>query len=134
MMANSPLYIAGVGVSRVDAAISNALAHELGVSAAVKALLDAGVTYDDIDHSVVCFLDDHVKIPKSGLESFGKTGSSVSEVDCYSGLFAASQAIKSGYADCVLMIGLDEVIPASSRVSLASALTGYIGHFSEASS
>ena len=116
-------YVAGVGVTLVDvsSAKSNHILSELAISAGTKALLDAGVTYGDVNQSIACFLDQDLKIPKACFATFGKTGSSTCEVDSYSGFNIASQLVKSGYADCVLMTGLDKVF----WTSLVAIATGY---------
>ena len=116
-------YVAGVGITLVDAssARSNHILSELAISAGMKALLDAGVTYGDVNQSVACFLDQDLNIPKACFATFGKTGSSSCEVDSYSGFNIASQSVKSGYASCVLMIGLDKVF----WTLLVATATGY---------
>lgn len=108
-MQNPRAYIAGVGVSHIKATSSNVALDALMVSAGVKALLDAGVTYDDVDQSVACFFDQDLKATKSGFETYGKTGTPVSEVECFSGLYTAIQYVRGGDANCVLMVGVDKV-------------------------
>lgn len=108
-MQNSGAYIAGVGVHHIKATSSNVALDALMVSAGVKALLDAGVTYDDVDQSVACFFDQDLKATKAGFETYGKTGTPVYEVECFSGLYTAIQLVRSGDANCVLMVGVDKV-------------------------
>ena len=108
-MPDPSVYIAGVGISHLKRSISNAAIDELALSAGTKALLDAGLTYNDVKHSVACFLPDELKISKTSFATFGKTGTPVSEVDCYSALFATSQCIKSGHPNCAMMVGFDKV-------------------------
>ena len=106
-MASPAVYIAGVGAAISD---NNSSRDEPVISAVTKALLDAGVTYGDVDSSVACSLDaDSLKVPKQCLDTFGKTGAPISEVECYSGLHTASQFLKSGHSNCVLMVGFDKV-------------------------
>jgi acetyl-CoA acetyltransferase len=108
-MATPAVYIAGVGAAISSDPSTAALDKEI-VSAVTKALLDAGVTYGDVDSSIACFLgNEGLKVPKSSLDTFGKTGAPVSEVECYAGLHTASQFLKSGHSNCVLMVGFDKV-------------------------
>lgn len=107
-MASPAVYIAGTGASITEKPTSGLNNHV--ISAVTKALLDAGVTYGDIDSTIACFLrDEDLKVQKSCLDTFGKTGAPVSEVDCYAGLHTASQFLKSGHSNCVLMVGFDKV-------------------------
>ena len=103
------MYVAGVGISYLNTTTTDAALNELAISAGTKALLDAGITYGDVDLSLACFLDHTLKIPKACFNAFGKTGSPAAEVDCYSGFFGAAQYVGSGHAQCALMIGFDKV-------------------------
>ena len=108
-MAAPAVYIAGVGAA-VTSDKSTAAINKQIISAVTKALLDAGVTYGDVDSSIACFLGDNgLRVPKSSLDTFGKTGAPVSEVECYAGLHTGSQFLKSGHSNCVLMVGFDNV-------------------------
>lgn len=107
-MVSPPVYIAGVGISYLQQSTSEAAINDVAISAGTKALLDAGLTYNEVKHSVACFLGSDLRISKASFASYGKTGTPVSEVDCYSALFATSQCIKSGHPDCAMMIGFDK--------------------------
>lgn len=100
-------FIAGVGTSRLES--SNADLDDLAISAGTKALLDAGVTYTDVDQSIACVLEDGIKVRKPLFDMFGITGAAVSEVNSSSGLFTAIQNVRTGQADVVLIIGFDKV-------------------------
>lgn len=108
-MQDSKVYIAGVGISHSAQSVSKSGLRDLSISAGTKALLDAGVTYGDVNESIACFLGDDLKVDKAAFNSFGKTGAAVCEIDCYSSLFAATQFVKSGHSHCAMMIGLDRV-------------------------
>lgn len=95
----SPVHIAGVGIS-----IDKTISENLSVAAGTKALLDAGLTYSDIDLSVTC-----PQIPRSCLRAFGRQGGSTIEVDNDSALVAAVQYIRSGTSQCALVLGFDQV-------------------------
>ena len=108
-MASPPVYIAGVGISHLKGRVSDSNIEDLAISAGTKALLDAGVTYGEVKNSIACFLGDDLKVSKRVFTSFGKTGTPITKVECHSGLFVGSQAIRSGNSDCVLVVGFDQV-------------------------
>lgn len=106
-MANPAVYIAGVGATISSDGSST---NDYIVSAVTKALLDAGVTYSDVDSTITGIVaEGGLKVPKSALDTFGKTGAPVSEVECYAAFHTASQFLKSGHSNCVLMVGFDKV-------------------------
>ena len=107
-MASPAVFIAGVGATISSDGSST---NDQIISAITKALLDAGVTYSDVDQSIAGFVaEGGLKVPKSTLDTFGKTGAPVSEVECYTALHTASQFLKSGHSNCVLMVGFDKVL------------------------
>lgn len=116
-MPSSTAHIVGVGISGPE---TNPSLHECAITATTKALLDAGITYSNVDHSIACFDDTHerLRISRTTLESFGLEGSAVSEVDNHSGLFTAVQSIRSGQAECALVVGVDRVSNAGPLVGL----------------
>lgn len=114
-MATPPVYIAGVGISHLKGRVSDSNVEELAVSAATKALLDAGVTYGEVNNSIACFLGDDLKASKKVFQSWGTTGTPITKVECHSGVYIGSQAIRSGNSNCVLVVGFDQV---SSSVEL----------------
>lgn len=108
-MSNS-VYIAGVGITHPkNGSQSTSSLNDTILSAGTKALLDAGVTYNDVKASIACFLDRNLTIGRNSFETFGRTGTPVYKVDNYSGLHVASQFVRSGTADCVMVIGFDQV-------------------------
>ena len=106
----SSTHIAGIGVSGLeDTESSGATIDELAISAATKALLDAGITYNDIDQSIACSQDEHTRLRRSCLEVFGMKGAPICEADNHSGLFMAVQCIRSGQSNCALLVSVDQV-------------------------
>ena len=106
-MANPAVYVAGVGATISSDGFASS---EHIVSAVTKALLDAGVTYSDVDSTITGFVaDGGLKVAKSSLDVFGKTGAPVSEVECFAAFHTATQFLKSGHSNCVLMVGFDKV-------------------------
>lgn len=116
-MRASLAHIAGVGISGT----ADSPLHELALSAGAKALLDAGVTYSDIDQSVACSSDEKLRVPRSVFDTFGLNGAPVCEVDNQSALFTAVQCIRSGQRNCALILGTDRVSTAGSIQSTYKA-------------
>ncbi|KEF58856.1 uncharacterized protein A1O9_03699 [Exophiala aquamarina CBS 119918] len=88
----------------------------LAVEAAVKALIDAGITYDEVDQGVGAYVYGDSTCAQRVFYSLGITGIPIFNVNnwCSSGstaLWLANQAIKSGSANCVLVIGFDKMYP-----------------------
>lgn len=108
-MGGPAVYIAGVGQTDMQDAVSTTAVHDALISAGTKALLDAGVTYGEVNQSIACFLDQNLKVDKTSFDTYGKTGAPVCEVDCYSGLYVGGQFVKSGHSNCVLVVGFDQV-------------------------
>lgn len=91
---------------------------ELGIEAGTKALLDAGITYDDVQQGVAayCYGDS-----TSGQRVFYSLGMSQIPLynvnnNCSTGstaLFLGRQLIKGGLADCILCIGFEKMEPGS---------------------
>lgn len=89
---------------------------DLAVAAGVKALLDAGITYDEVDQGIGCYVYGDSTCAQRVFYSLGMTGIPIFNVNnwCSSGstgIWLANQAIKSGSADCVLVIGFDKMYP-----------------------
>ena len=113
VMADATAYIVGIGVTPwgwprdliLPLKTQNA-AIQLSMSAGIKALLDAGITYESVDHAFMCdCMGDDTSVPYK----FGRTGIPIQRTGAESGLFAASRLIKTGSADCVLLLSVDKV-------------------------
>ena len=101
--------IAGVGLSSSAQGVSKS-AYDLAISAGTKALLDAGLNYEDVEHSVGSGLGGGSTSMAAICRSFGITGRPISEVDESSALYVGSTLINAGRAECVLMIGYEKVL------------------------
>lgn len=99
----SQVHIAGIGVTTAP---DRAQPDNTAISAATKALLDAGITYADVETSFACFLDD-LRVSSSCFDTFGKRGAPIYQIDNHAGLLAASQSIQSRQSDCALLVGID---------------------------
>ena len=117
-------FVAGVGMTpfnspKKSASLASDPASDyfdLAVEAAVKALLDAGITYDDVDQGIGCYVFGDSTCAQRVFYGLGMTGIPIFNVNNYcssgsTGLWLANQAIRSGAADCVLVIGFDKMYP-----------------------
>ena len=113
-MPDPPVFIAGIGISlwswprtSLPGIKTKSATHQLAISAGTKALLDAGVSYDTVDHAIGC--GDLRGSSSDVFYTFGKTGIPIHEVDNDSGVYTAYHFIKSGSSHCILVIGIDQV-------------------------
>lgn len=117
-------FVAGVGMTPFNSPKKSAsLASnpdsdyfDLAVEAGVKALLDAGITYDKVDQGVGCYVFGDSTCGQRVFYGLGMTGIPIINVNNYcssgsTGIWLANQAIRSGDADCVLVIGFDKMYP-----------------------
>lgn len=102
----SRAHIAGVGLA--TSKDDQDSIDKLTVSATTKALLDAGVTYGNVDECVACF-HHGLRISPSAFDPLGQMGAPICEVNNSFGLSAAIQSIQSRRANCSLVVGLDGV-------------------------
>jgi len=93
---------------------------ELGYEAAVKALLDAHLSYDDVDRAVACYVFGDSTCGQRVLYQLGMTGVPVHNVNnnCATGsagLALARDFVGGGLADCVLVVGFEKMAPGRLR-------------------
>ena len=123
-MSRPDVYIAGVGMTPFQSPKKSAANtsnpegdyFNLAVSACIKALLDAGINYDDVDQGVGCYVFGDSAGAQRVFYTLGMTGIPVYNVHNYcsagsTGLYMANQFIQAGAADCVLVIGFDKMYP-----------------------
>ena len=112
-MPSRTAYIAGVGLSSSNPSKSasgvSENACDLAISAGTKALLDAGLNYEDVEHSVGSGLAAGSTSMIDVCRRFGRTGRPISEVDESSALYIGASLIKAGRAECIMMIGYEKV-------------------------
>jgi sterol carrier protein 2 len=121
---SSKTFVAGVGMTPFKSPKKSASSSrnpdsdyfDLAVEAAVKALLDAGVTYDDVDSGVGCYVFGDSTCAQRVFYALGMTGIPLCNINNYcssgsTGIYLANQAIKSGQASCVLVVGFDKMYP-----------------------
>lgn len=111
-------YILGVGLTRFQKPRGLVDYTSLGLEACVKALLDAGVTYDSVSLAVACYVYGDSTAGQRVLYQLGLTGIPVYNVNnnCSTGatgLNLARDMIRSGQAKCALVVGFEKMAPGS---------------------
>lgn len=105
MAPETKVFIAGVGFSPVsskDARSRDSIASQ--VSAATKALLDAGVTYDDVQGGVTSS-----ELGTGAFQSFDEEGISIDEVESGTEFLNSLKLVSNRGSRCVLMVAGEEV-------------------------
>ncbi|KAK7035272.1 hypothetical protein VNI00_012039 [Paramarasmius palmivorus] len=90
----------------------------MGLEAATKALLDAGITYDQIEQAVVGYCYGDSTSGQRALYNLGLTGIPITNVNnnCSTGstaLFHANNSVRFGQAECALALGFERMKPGS---------------------
>ncbi|KAG6878675.1 hypothetical protein C0992_007689 [Termitomyces sp. T32_za158] len=90
----------------------------MGLEAATKALLDAGITYDQVESAYVGYCYGDSTCGQRALYNLGMTGIPVVNVNnnCSTGssaLFLANTAVKYGQTECSIALGFERMKPGS---------------------
>lgn len=114
----SPVYVLGVGMTKFIKPRGKVDYTELGFEACVKALLDAHITYDDVDQGIACYCYGDSTCGQRVLYQLGMTKIPIYNVNnnCSTGgtgLALARTLITGGAADCVLVVGFEKMMPGS---------------------
>lgn len=114
----SPSYVLGVGMTKFIKPRGKVDYTELGYEAGVKALLDAHITYDDVDQGVACYCYGDSTCGQRVFYQFGMTSIPIYNVNnnCSTGstgLAMARTFVESGAADCVMVVGFEKMMPGS---------------------
>ncbi|MDP3672793.1 MAG: lipid-transfer protein [Telluria sp.] len=109
-------FVTGVGMIPFAKPGASAPYHEMGALAARQALDDAGLAYDDIEQAYVGYVYGDSTSGQKALYQVGMTGIPLVNVNnnCSTGstaLFLARQAIAGGAAECVLVLGFEQMSP-----------------------
>ncbi|KAG9310310.1 thiolase-like protein [Chiua virens] len=111
-------FIIGCGCTAFIKPRAQRTTEDMGLEAATKALLDAGITYDDVETAFVghCYGDS--TSGQRALYNLGLTGIPVTNVNnnCSTGstaLFNANNAVKSSLVECALALGFERMAPGS---------------------
>jgi acetyl-CoA acetyltransferase len=118
------VFVTGVGMIPFAKPGASAPYHEMGALAARAALEDAGIAYEDIEQAYVGYVYGDSTCGQKALYGVGMTGIPIVNVNnnCSTGstaLYLARQAVQSGAADCVLVLGFEQMSPGA----LASVFT-----------
>ncbi|UUZ59523.1 thiolase C-terminal domain-containing protein [Nocardioides sp. B-3] len=109
----SPI-IAGVGMTPFTKPGASATYDVMAADAVRRALSDAGLELTDVDRAYAAYVYGDSTSGQRGLYHVGKTGMPIVNVNnnCSSGstaLWLASQAVRSGTADCALAFGFEQM-------------------------
>ncbi|KAJ5484209.1 hypothetical protein N7539_006005 [Penicillium diatomitis] len=114
----SDAYILGVGLTQFLKPRRTREYPELGYEAAVKALIDAKVNYDQVQQVIACYCYGDTTCGQRIAYSLGMTGCPVLNVNnaCATGstgLHTARRLIQGGLVDCALIVGFEQMRPGS---------------------
>ena len=112
----SRVIVAGVGMIPFAKPGASAAYHEMGAQAAKLALADAGVGYAAIEQAYAGYVYGDSTSGQKAIYPLGMTGIPIINVNnnCSTGstaLFLGRQAIAAGAADCVLVLGFEQMRP-----------------------
>lgn len=112
------MYVVGVGLTKFIKPRNLVDYPELGFEAGVKAMLDAGINYDDVDQGIACYCYGDSTCGQKVFYQFGMTQIPIYNVNnnCSTGstgLYMARQLIRGGMADCILVVGFEKMAPGS---------------------
>ncbi|KAL2135922.1 hypothetical protein VTI74DRAFT_6305 [Chaetomium olivicolor] len=113
-----PCYVLGVGMTKFIKPRGKVDYTELGYEAGIKAMLDAQITYDDVEQGVACYCYGDSTCGQRVFYQFGMTQIPIYNVNnnCSTGstgLAMARNLIAAGAADCILVVGFEKMMPGS---------------------
>lgn len=116
MAGKNDAIVAGVGMIPFSKPSQGERYDEMGAAAARLALTDAGVDYIDVQQAYTGFVYGDTCSGNKALYKVGLTGIPVFNVNsacstASSAIFLARQAIESGIAECVLVVGFEQMSP-----------------------
>lgn len=108
------VFVTGVGMIPFTKPSASAPYDQMGAEAGRMALADAGLRYEDIQQAYAGYVYGDSTSGQKALYQIGMTGIPVFNVNnnCSTGstaLFLARQTIASGAADCVLVLGFEQM-------------------------
>ncbi|MBV8636378.1 MAG: lipid-transfer protein [Burkholderiaceae bacterium] len=113
---SNKVYVSGVGMIPFAKPGVSSPYHVMGTEAVKLALQDAGIAYGDVDQAYVGYVYGDSTSGQKALYAVGMSGIPIVNVNnnCSTGstaLFLARQAVASGAADCVLVLGFEQMKP-----------------------
>ncbi|KAL2265289.1 hypothetical protein VTJ83DRAFT_6389 [Remersonia thermophila] len=114
----APCYVLGVGMTKFIKPRGKVDYTELGYEAGIKAMLDAQITYDEVEQGIACYCYGDSTCGQRVFYQFGMTQIPIYNVNnnCSTGstgLHMARNLISAGAADCVLVVGFEKMNPGS---------------------
>ncbi|KAJ5149385.1 Non-specific lipid-transfer protein [Penicillium atrosanguineum] len=114
----SNAYVLGVGMTKFIKPRGKVDYNELGYEAGIKAMLDAKISYDDVDQGVACYVYGDSTCGQRVFYQFGLTNIPIYNVNnnCSTGstgLAMGRTMVAHGAADCVLVVGFEKMNPGS---------------------
>ncbi|KAM5352887.1 hypothetical protein ACJ41O_005609 [Fusarium nematophilum] len=111
-------YVLGVGMTKFIKPRGLREYPEMGYEAGVKAMLDAQINYDEVEHGIACFAYGDSTSGQRVFYQFGMSAIPIVNTSnaCATGsvgLYLARTLVKSGKADCVLVVGVEKMKPGS---------------------
>ncbi|KAJ5817125.1 thiolase-like protein [Penicillium robsamsonii] len=118
MSSSNQTFVLGVGMTQFLSPRGTRNYPELGFEAGVKAMLDAQITYDDVETGIACYCHGDSCYGQRIFYQFGLTSIPIFNTNnaCATGstgLFLARTLIQRGAADCVLVVGFEQMRPGS---------------------
>lgn len=117
-MASDNAYVLGVGLTQFLKPRRTREYPELGYEAGVKAMIDAQIGYDDVQTGIACYCYGDTTSGQRIFYQFGMTGIPIYNTNnaCATGstgLHLARRMVKGGLADCILVVGFEQMRPGS---------------------
>jgi sterol carrier protein 2 len=110
------VFIVGVGCTAFTKPRGQRQTNDMGLEAATKALLDAGITYDSVEAAFVGYVLGDSTTGQAALYQLGLTGIPITNVNnnCSTGstvLVHAAALVRAGDARCALALGFEHMAP-----------------------
>jgi len=110
------VFIIGVGCTAFTKPRGQRQTNDMGLEAATKALLDAGITYDAVEAAFVGYVYGASTGGQAVLYQLGLTGIPITNVNNNgatggTALFYAATLVRAGAAGCVLALGFERMAP-----------------------
>jgi len=117
-MPSRKTYIIGVGKTKYEKPRNRIGYEELGLQAATKALLDAGINYDEVEQAYVGYVYGDSTCGQRALYALGMTQIPIINVNnnCSTGssaLYLANSMVQSGAVECAMALGFEKMNPGS---------------------
>ncbi|EME83117.1 uncharacterized protein MYCFIDRAFT_46997 [Pseudocercospora fijiensis CIRAD86] len=111
-------YVLGVGLTEFIKPRQTRSYVELGFEAGTKAMIDAQITYDDVELGVACYCYGDTCSGQRVFYQFGMTGIPIYNTNnaCATGstgLHMARTLVRAGAADCIMVVGFEQMQPGS---------------------